>query len=195
MLPGSFYHIYNRAVSNNTLFVSEDNYRYFLKKYAFYIHPVARTFSYCLMPNHFHFLIKIRTTKEINLLNGINDFKNNQSFVSKQFSNLFSSYTQAFNRRQDRKGNLFSKNFKRKLIDNDSYYTRLICYIHNNPVHHNIATDINDWKFSSYSAILENKTSKIEIKQVLKWFGSTENYFEYHKQINNDDLFSEIEYL
>jgi len=48
------YHIYNHAVGNENLFRCDENYRYFLKKYAEHISPIADTFAYCLMPNHFH---------------------------------------------------------------------------------------------------------------------------------------------
>ena len=61
----SFYHIYNRANGNEKLFVNAGNYEYFLKRYDYYITPIADTFAYCLMPNHFHFLARIKNDKEI----------------------------------------------------------------------------------------------------------------------------------
>lgn len=60
---GFFYHIYNHANGREDLFLNDDNYNFFLKKYTFHISHVADTFAYCLMPNHFHFLVRI---KEIN---------------------------------------------------------------------------------------------------------------------------------
>jgi REP element-mobilizing transposase RayT len=61
--PGFYYHIYNHANGSENLFLNEDNYNFFLKKYSSYIRPVADTFAYCLMPNHIHVLVRI---KEIN---------------------------------------------------------------------------------------------------------------------------------
>ncbi len=58
--PGKYYHIYNRANGFEKLFLSDENYRYFLRQYVKYIEPVAITYAWCLLPNHFHFLIKIR---------------------------------------------------------------------------------------------------------------------------------------
>jgi len=63
--PDAFYHVYNRANGNELLFKNSGNYTYFLKKYKKYIHPIGATFAYCLIPNHFHFLIQIKTEKEI----------------------------------------------------------------------------------------------------------------------------------
>lgn len=59
--PGRFYHVYNRGINGETLFREERNYRYFLNKYAHHVTPVADTYAHCLMPNHFHLLIRIRT--------------------------------------------------------------------------------------------------------------------------------------
>ncbi len=65
LIPEGTYHIYNRANGNESLFFREDNYLYFLEKYKEYISPVAETFCYCLMPNHFHFLIRIKSENEL----------------------------------------------------------------------------------------------------------------------------------
>ena len=55
-----YYHIYNRGNNGETLFREERNYRYFLNLYAKYIEPVAETFAYCLLKNHFHFLVHVK---------------------------------------------------------------------------------------------------------------------------------------
>jgi len=62
--PDNFYHIYNHAVSKENIFRSEENFDFFLKKYHKYISPIADTFAYCLMPNHFHFAVKIKSADE-----------------------------------------------------------------------------------------------------------------------------------
>ncbi len=56
--PELYYHIVNHAVGNENLFRTDDNYRYFLKRYADHLPSVCSTLAYCLMPNHIHFLIK-----------------------------------------------------------------------------------------------------------------------------------------
>src|SRR5690606_35074174 len=106
--------IYNHANGRDNLFVEKDNYRFFLDKYQHYIHPIADTFCYCLMPNHFHFLLRIRNEDElVDYFNkaphltglekpvrcGIGDNNSSNSLnniISKQFSNFFNSYTKAF---------------------------------------------------------------------------------------------------
>ena len=58
------YHIFNHAVGNENLFRKEDNFIYFLKKYHEHISPVADTFAYCLMPNHFHILLRMKNQQD-----------------------------------------------------------------------------------------------------------------------------------
>lgn len=63
--PGNYYHIYNRANGSERLFLSDDNYRFFLKKYLQHIEPIVNTYCYCLMPNHFHLLVKVKSEDEL----------------------------------------------------------------------------------------------------------------------------------
>ncbi len=61
---GQYYHIYNRGNNRENLFYEERNYRYFLKLYARHVQPVVDTFAYCLLHNHFHSLVYIKTEEE-----------------------------------------------------------------------------------------------------------------------------------
>jgi REP element-mobilizing transposase RayT len=56
----TYYHVFNHAIGKENLFHTTENYYYFLKKYVQYISPVIDTLAYCLMPNHFHLLIKVK---------------------------------------------------------------------------------------------------------------------------------------
>jgi hypothetical protein len=62
---GKYYHIFNHAVGADHLFRNNENDLFFLKKYAQYISPIADTFAYCLMPNHFHFAVRIKDEEDI----------------------------------------------------------------------------------------------------------------------------------
>jgi hypothetical protein len=57
--PGQFYHIYNHGVGGRNLFGEPENYEYFLGLYDKYISPIAEPYAWCLMPNHFHLLVRI----------------------------------------------------------------------------------------------------------------------------------------
>ena len=64
----TYYHIYNRGVDRGNIFFEEPNYEYFLKLYEKYIVPVADTFAYCLLKNHFHLSVRVKAEDEIKTL-------------------------------------------------------------------------------------------------------------------------------
>jgi putative transposase len=179
--PDTFYHIYNRANGNELLFSSRENYMYFLKRYTDFILPIADTFCYCLMPNHFHFLIKIKPEKTLMELSDFSKYKIPEILLSKYFSNFFSSYALSYNKQQGRKGSLFIKKFKRKKISDEKYLHRVIHYIHYNPVEAALCTEPQQWQFSSYKAIISDKQTLIKKKEVIDWFGDLENFIYCHK--------------
>lgn len=175
--PGCLYHIYNHAVGKDKLFLSEENYNYFLRRYKHFVPPVADTYAYCLIPNHIHFSVKIK--QQINVPSG-SRYSASQ-YVSKQFSNLFSSYAQAFNKQQKRMGNLFISNFKRKKIDTDDYRINVIKYIHLNPVTCELVRELSHWKFSSFNAICSKQETFLAREEVLAWFGGIEGFRRGHE--------------
>ena len=187
MQPGMFYHIYNHANGSENLFRSDENYRFFLQQWGKYIEPIAETYAYCLMPNHFHFLIKIKDEKEVQANFKLEEgtfgkFKTFQKLISKQFANLFSSYTQAYNKMYDRKGSLFIPNFKKKEITSEDYLTNIIFYIHHNPVHHGFTEHIEDWPHSSYHSLLSERTTKLQCQATIEWFGNKAELKKFHQQ-------------
>lgn len=94
---GKYYHIYNRGNNREDLFKEEKNYDYFLKLYAHHIDPIAETFAYCLMKNHFHLLIKIKEKEEIE--RHAKFLKLGKSLDPLQsFKNFFISYSKSINK-------------------------------------------------------------------------------------------------
>ena len=139
--PETYYHIYNRGINGEDIFKKEGNYDYFLLKYTRYINPIADTFAYCLLENHFHLLIRTKSEEEIQtinnnsnrVLNPVRVNKTSSQIISLQFSHFFNGYTQAINKQNDRTGKLFELPFRRIPIENDYYFSRLVYYIHFNP--------------------------------------------------------------
>ena len=103
---GKYYHIYNRGINSDTLFKENENYNYFLKLYDKHIDPIADTFAWCLMKNHFHFLVRIKEIEEIETDVNIIPFQS--------FSNLFNAYTKVFNKSFNRHGPLLKDHFEEK---------------------------------------------------------------------------------
>lgn len=137
---------------------------------------MADTDAYCLMPNHFHFLVKIKSTNNLRTLPKFQTDEMLPQLVSKKFSNLFSSYTQAYNKQQGRMGSLFMKNFKRKRVEKENYFRKLVHYIHFNPIAHGYCNSLKEWEFSSYNTILSTQKTIIKRTENIAFFGDLENF-------------------
>jgi putative transposase len=141
--PDKYYHIFNHAIGSDLLFKNDENFGFFLKKYAVHTDGICDTYSYSLMPNHFHFAVKIKSLEEyINKFEKIKKISfdslihNISDFLMERFSNLCNSYTKSYNKVFHRKGSLFIDYMKRIEIDSDVYFRNLVNYIHFNAVHH-----------------------------------------------------------
>lgn len=177
--PNSYYHIVNHAVGDENLFRTEENCYFFLNKYSSYMPSVCETFAYCLMPNHIHFLIK--THPEETLIEHPKYKLDFHKLIMQELSNLLNSYAKAYNKLYQRKGALWVDFTKRFLIDSDPYLTSTINYIHQNPVKHGFVANLEDWKFSSFSSILSDKPTLLKRTEVIHWFGSSQDFLEFHK--------------
>lgn len=183
------YHIYNRGINGDTIFKEEKNYFYFLSLYSKYIPQIADTYAYCLLGNHFHLLIKTKSETEI--MDIFQTEKVRKKFlnydaatyhISNQFSKLFNSYVQAYNKMYKRTGALFENPFRRIEVDNDRYFTSLIYYIHSNPAKHGICDDFTQYQHSSYKAFMVDKQTQLKKGEVIEWFGNKEEFIRFHSQ-------------
>ena len=179
---GGTYHIYNKAISHEKLFISPDDYHYFLKKLKRFILPIADIIAYCLIPNHFHLLLTIKEVENISESLLEKNKVNPEQLISKSFSNFFNSYTRSFNTVHNRAGRLFLYPFKRISVENEDYFVCLINYIHRNPVHHGITKNYIDWKYSSYNAYISEQPTAINRAIGLSLFSSLEAFILFHKE-------------
>ena len=188
LIPDGMYHILSRAIGNEKLFHNNDNYDFFLQKYKQYILPVADTFAFCMLPNHFHFLIQIKSfghleeyfiekkkRKSIDL-NQIPDL------TMECFSNLLNSYSKSFNKVYKRRGSLFIDYLRRVEIMDDCQFGSTIFYIHKNPVHHGYVNSISSWRWSSYNKLIGKSATMLKRDEVLNWFGNVSAFKQYHEQ-------------
>jgi hypothetical protein len=212
--PNSFYHIYNKGINGEVLFKEKRNYSYFLNKYNQYVSPIADTYAYCLLSNHFHLLIRTKSEEEIRLtftegfassetfdVKGIetNDVKGIETkdgetyserhkdkpiswIMGNAFSSLFKSYSMAINKAHARTGRLFEESFRRILVDDELYFSKLVYYIHSNPQKHGFVNDFRDYPHSSYHSHLSLANTKLKRAEVLSWFGNKHEYQLFHRQ-------------
>jgi REP element-mobilizing transposase RayT len=203
---GKFYHIYNRGNNYEDIFKGAEDYLHFLDKLDVYINSIADIYAWCLMKNHFHLLVRIKEDFEIGYFNSENINSNNpdvkwktyfpeiidKRFVLKpkpieQFKHLFNAYSRWYNKRHLRTGSLFSKNYERKEVTSEKYFTNLIVYIHNNPIKHGFAEHTLDYPWTSYISIKSEAPSIIKRNEVIRYFGGVNN-FEFMHDKTTDEI-------
>jgi len=178
---GYIYHIYNKGVNGEFIYLNDENMMFFLDKFKELICPYFDIIAYCLMNNHFHFLARVKEIDE-KFLENIKEEVTSKSilfleakvglnnFLADQFRRLFLSYALAFNKQNDREGSLFKNRFKHVRIKKEHKLFYLITYLHHNPIHHLNKSHYEDWKFSSYKAFLSNNPSIIIKDETLSWY-------------------------
>jgi len=178
--PGKYYHIYNRGNNGDNIFIEERKYAYFMNLYAKHIAPIAETFAYCLLRNHFHVCVRIKVDV------GNPRDPRGPKRPGQHFSNFFNAYSKAINRAYGRTGSLFENRFRRKEITTDRYFQRLIHYIHWNPQKHGFVSDFRDYAYSSYHLFLVNEPTLVRRAQVLEWFGGPEGFVRKHRELTDE---------
>jgi len=145
-IPDAYYHIYNRGVSKSTLFRSEFNYQYVLRKAELYCREFDLSMiAYCLMPNHYHFVTRQNGDHPAGLLP----------------QRIFNGYTKAYNLRYAHSGTLFERRYQVKLVDSYAYLLHLCRYVHANPVMAGFVDDPGGWPYSNYLDWIEGRNGKL----------------------------------
>lgn len=203
LLYDTYYHIYNRGVNRENIFIEERNYDLFLRLYEKHLMPLVDTFAYCMLRNHFHICLRtkskdeildIQKTLRVSSVNHRHDKQEtiaNQEesqsrkplgskFLSDHFSNFFNAYAKTMNKAYGRTGSLFQHPFGRVPITSDHQFWNVIAYIHQNPQKHGFVKDFRDWKYSSYEVLLTGKKTILNRAETMKWFGTKAEYLSLH---------------
>ena len=167
--PGSFFHVYNHAVGSELLFRETENYLFFFDKFSQFLGPYVGLYSYCLLPNHFHLLIKVSEESGCDV-------------VSEQFRKFLISYSKAFNKYFDRRGTLFERHLKRVLVTTDEYLVWLVFYLHRNPLHHQYTNEFRTYPWSSYRSLLSNRNTHLARDETIELFSGKREFILFHEK-------------
>jgi putative transposase len=186
--PETIYHIYNHCIGSSNLFMEDANYEYFLDLFKKHIWPFTEIYAFCLMPNHFHFLLKIGPLalieEHMRLKEYIISTRNSLEIHNKiahLFGNFFNAYAKGINKRYFRMGSLFVAKVKRKIVYDDEYLKQLILYINTNPIHHGYSIKLDEWPYSSYIQTIHKNSFLISYIKTLFYFESLEEFKLQHE--------------
>ena len=190
--PEHIYHVYNRGNNKGAIFFSPNNYVYLLNKVVNEWLMYCDIYSYCLMPNHFHFMLQAKQEgcEFITLKQKTTHLQK----LSKTIGKTLSSYTQAINIQNNTTGNLFQKKTKAKCLTDQSsssppyskedYLANCFYYIHNNPLACGLVTDLKDWPYSSWLDYYGFRNGKLcNVQQAITRLGFGKDHFSH--TVNN----------
>jgi REP element-mobilizing transposase RayT len=162
---GQYYHIYNRGVERRPIFREEENYLYLLRLVKEYTGELGVTvIAYCLMPNHYHVLVRQDGEKRAGLLPQL----------------AFNRYTKAFNKRYGRTGTLFEGRYRSVWVDRTEYLFHLCRYIHANPVKAGLVSRLEEWPFSNYLEWVRKRNGTLVDREfVAESFPDVDGYCEF----------------
>ena len=196
--PESYYHVYNRGVAKQKIFLDEVDYKKFLSYLKLYLMPFnlqglslkvapsrmlknytdeVKLICYCLMPNHFHLLV----------------WQNNIDSIHHFMRSLGTKFSMYFNRRYKRVGPVFQSTYKAVEVESEEQLIYLSKYIHNNP-REILPTGIilEGYKYSSYlnylGIINQSWVKHEEILGMPFFRGKNSSYKRFVEELDERDL-------
>ena len=191
-VPDFVYHIYNHSSGLKNLFIDDEDKDYFLQKFKYYFAAFFDIYAFCLMPNHYHFAVRVKMEEAVKFSEDKEMSKLWRSFMEgdatlnnliiDQFRRFHSSYALFYNNKHQNRGQLFLNRHKRISVDVDGRLKDLICYIHHNPIHHGFENYFSAWKYSSYLIYVESLNTIIDRQFVLNLFTGLDSFISAHNE-------------
>ena len=198
----SFYHVFNKSISNFRIFSKSENGLRFIDTLDYYNdlktklslsvylrknslntnllipkdNSIAKIIAYCIMPDHYHLLVKIIYANKFSMY----------------LSNVENSFSRYFNIKTNRKGPLWQSRFKSVIVESNEHLLHVSRYIHLNPTTSYLVDNPEDWNLSSYKDFISNeKYLKEYIKEI-----SIDSCSDYKQFVeNNKDYQRKLKYI
>ena len=196
--PDSYYHVYNRGVAKQDIFLDEQDYKTFLSYLKLYLVPIdlqgqslkvspsrqlknysqeLKLLAYCLMPNHFHLFV----------------FQREDNSMADFLRSLGTKYSMYFNKKYKRVGHVFQGRYKAVMVTNENQFIYLSKYIHRNPLDIvPTVTVLGGYKYSSYQNYLGKfRQDWVDKSEILSYFSKLsveESYQQFVEEIDERDL-------
>jgi putative transposase len=164
-LAGHTYHLYNRGAGRTSIFREQDNYLFVLRQLKRYSRELTvAIIAYCLMPNHYHLLVRQDGDLPAGLLP----------------QRVFNSYSKAYNKRYEHSGTLFEGPYKVVEVTGEAHLRHLCRYIHANPIKDGLVGDLEAWPYTNYAEwICTRAGTLVDRDFVQQYFASPEDYVEF----------------
>lgn len=196
--PQAYYHLVFKSIDGVALFNTGENRKFFLEKFSLFLHPFCSCLAYCLLDNHVHFIVQVKSLETINnfillttpetrtvsmrkCLESPNKEELIDEILERQVNRFMTSYANAYNNKFSRKGNLFQSPFRRIEIKEDAHLQQAIIYTHANAQKHGIVKDFKDYKYSSYWEVINKYSANVQANEVLRFFEGKDQFIKIHQ--------------
>ena len=197
--PGAYYHIVCKNIDGLSLFYDAIDYEIFNQRFIKFTGNFFDVWSFCLIPNHSHHIVKIKSIESIsdfmrrlvpaNITATMKNFSGETSnelffdkMIERQMNSFLVSYANYINNKFNRKGGIFQKPFKRIQIEDEGHLQQAIIYTNANAQKHKMVDDYKKYPFSSYVGIIENDQYYVDSKSVIEFFKGLEKFLIIHEQ-------------
>lgn len=143
-ITGLPYHVYNRGFQKQRIFFNDRDYVRFLQGVEYYLpqYPTVSLHAFCLLPNHFHFVLSAQTEED------------REGFMRK-IQQSYAMYLKTKYPEEIPRGQLFEWRYNARPIEDEAYLSRCMSYVCYNAIKHELVTDIRDWQWTSYHELVE----------------------------------------
>ncbi len=176
---GKIYHLSNIGNTGEEIFISDQNYEYFLQKLTARATGVFEIIGYSLIRNQYHLIIKIKpektlftayaTRKKIPIHLVVLDKEELSMFISQEIGNFLNAYAKAFNKEQGRKGSLFRENFRKVPLDQNNVQEVLEKFKYLIAMQNN-ESKVDTWKYCSHFELNNGCRRVIDWKKCRKYY-------------------------
>lgn len=203
LLCDTYFHLFFKDEQGLHLFKTDQDYLHFLQLFFTYISPIADVYSYCLLPNQLHFVLKTKTEKavftflkiegrfpdetitleEIHTLSAKSEFQNHNILsihMQKQMASFFTTYALKLQQENLSKKKIHLPYEQALLISNDEVKTCII-HLHSLALQQGHTKELSVWRYTSFNAIISDKPTKLMRKEVIDIFGSKDNFIKQHQ--------------
>ncbi|HRS53544.1 MAG TPA: hypothetical protein P5250_02415 [Bacteroidales bacterium] len=176
-MPDKYFHIYHKVENGRNLFPTEEYKNIFFNALNKIINPYAKIIGYCLLPDHYHLLIKVKSQ-----LYQKNGFPNIGQLLTYYLRRFIRNYNQFVNTQEKKKGKLLSALPYITPIKDNEQMKEILVGIHLNPVYHNITEDPGIYQWSSFQPFLKQNNDNLPCEEVLNYYGGKQKFIDYHTQ-------------
>jgi len=158
---GAYFHVVDHAIDGREMFYDAGDYKTYLSFFKEALTPEVTVISYCLMPNHFHFLLR----------------QNVPDGISALFEKAHKRYARYYNTKHGFKGRVFRSPLNHRETVDEKYILNACAYIHANPVQANLVNFPEGWEFSNFREYLHLRHGTLWSEQFLHdYIGNLDNY-------------------